>query len=194
MKSRVTDTRTLERLVDQYIRRFAPRRQTEWKRFATMPDLATVIQNAALAHRADGKCEAHQRRVGLARLKPFERSLQQVCDAISGCRTFDDLHTIVSEQRTEGIGPLSVYDTAVRIGAYLGLAPEKVYLHTGTRKGAKALGLDASSEYLESQELPPPLRHLSPDEAEDFFCIYKDAFRGQSAARGCTQRRHGCFS
>jgi hypothetical protein len=178
------DDRKLERLVDQHLRRFALHRRAEQERFAQMPDLATAIRDAALARRADGKCEDHQRRVGLARLGPFEQSLQQARDAIAQCRTFDDLHAIVCEHRTEGVGPLTVYDTAVRVGAYLGLAPEKLYLHTGTRKGARALRLDASSDYLEPNGLPLPRRRLSPDETEDFLCIFKDAFRGRSRSRG----------
>ena len=191
MNSSVTDDHRLERLVGQYLRRFAPRRQAERERFAQMPDLATAIRDAALARRADGKCEDHQRRVGLRRLKPFERALQQARGDIAECQTFDDLHAIVSEHQTEGVGPLTVYDTAVRLGAYLGLAPEKVYLHTGTRKGARALGLEASSDHLEPDHLPLPLRRLAPDETEDFLCIFKDAFRGRLRLRGCIPFRRG---
>jgi hypothetical protein len=185
MKSSVADARKLERLIEQYLCRFAPRRQAEWERFAAMPDLAAAMRDAALARRADGKCEDHQRRVGLSRLEPFEESLQQVCDVIGRCRTFDDLHTIVSERRTEGIGSLTVYDTAVRIGAYLGVAPEKVYLHAGTRKGAKALEMNVTSDYLEPDELLPPLRRLSPDDVENFLCIFKAAFEGRSRSGDC---------
>ena len=70
------------------------------------------------------------------------------------------------------------------IGAYLGVAPEKVYLHTGTRKGAKVLELNVASDCLEPDELPPPLRRLSPDDAENFLCIFKDAFRRHPAMQG----------
>jgi len=34
-------------------------------------------------------------------------------------------------------------DTTLRIGAKLNLFPKKVYLHPGTRRSARALGLDA---------------------------------------------------
>ena len=46
-------------------------------------------------------------------------------------------------------GKLAVYDTACRLGVYLGLGPEVVYLHAGTTKGAKALSLDTNRGYLE---------------------------------------------
>jgi hypothetical protein len=53
-----------------------------------------------------------------------------------------------------GIGELAVYDTALRIGARLGLEPAKVYLHAGTRAGAKALGLAYGGRTIELAELP----------------------------------------
>jgi hypothetical protein len=187
----VIDDRKLERLVDQYQRRFAQHRQAERQRFAGMPDLATAIREAALARRADGKCEVHQRRVGLARLEPFEKSLQATRQAIARCRSFDELHTIVERCRTERVGPLAVYDAAVRIAAYLSLAPDKIYLHTGTRKGAKALGLDTSQGHLNPDQLPRPLRRLSPDEIEDFLCIFKGSFRGRQSSKGCPSRDPG---
>ena len=47
-----------------------------------------------------------------------------------------------------GIGELYVYDTSFRIGAKLNLFPTKVYLHAGTRRGVRALGLDHSADTL----------------------------------------------
>jgi hypothetical protein len=38
-----------------------------------------------------------------------------------------------------------VYDIAHRIGAYLRREPEAVYLHAGTREGARALNLGGES-------------------------------------------------
>lgn len=181
------DDRILKRLIDQYLHRFVQHRQAERGRFASMPSLTMAIRDAALARRADGKCEAHQRRVGLARLDPFEKLLQKSQAAIAKCKCFDDLHAIVARCQTERVGALATYDTAVRIGAYLGLAPDKVYLHTGTRSGAKALGLDVSQDWLDPDDLPAPLQRLSPDEIEDFLCIFKGSFRGGGGPRSCAR-------
>jgi hypothetical protein len=182
------DDRKLERLIDQYLGDFVRHRQAERGRFAGMPNLTTAIRDAALARRADGKCEAHQRRVGLARLEPFEKLLQKSQAAIAKCNCFDDLHDLVARCQSERVGALATYDTAVRIGAYLGLAPDKVYLHTGTRKGAKALGLGVSQGWLDPDELPVPFHRLSPDEIEDFLCIFKGSFGGRLGPRSCTSR------
>ena len=72
-----------------------------------------------------------------------------------------------------GIGALYRYDTAFRIGAYRGLFPTRVYLHAGTRKGARALGLDYRKDALEMSEIPAALRTRKPYEIEDILCIYK---------------------
>jgi hypothetical protein len=70
-----------------------------------------------------------------------------------------------------------VYDTSLRIGAKLGFEPKHVYLHAGTRVGARALGLDTSASYLRASELPAPLRALRPHEIEDALCIFKRQFK-----------------
>ena len=36
------------------------------------------------------------------------------------------------------------------------------------------LGLDSRRETIEMDELPAPIRKLTPREAEDFLCVYKD--------------------
>ena len=71
------------------------------------------------------------------------------------------------------IGELAVYDIAHRVGAYRGLHPEEIYLHAGTREGAKALGLPANRKSLPMSCLPAGLRSLSAEEAEDLLCIYR---------------------
>jgi hypothetical protein len=73
-----------------------------------------------------------------------------------------------------GPGPLFVYDTALRVGARLGLAPRYIFLHAGVRKGAAALGLGRHRNYLDVSDLPPAFRRLEPREIEDCLCVYKD--------------------
>jgi hypothetical protein len=73
---------------------------------------------------------------------------------------------------------LTIYDTALRIGASLGLEPQSVYLHAGTRFGARRLGLDWRAETIPVSALPPPLRKLKPREIEDLLCIFADRLTG----------------
>ena len=76
-----------------------------------------------------------------------------------------------------GLAELYYYDTALRIGASRSLMPKHVYLHRGTRDGARALGLDWRADLLDPRALPKELAVLEPHEIEDFLCIYKDQLK-----------------
>ena len=58
------------------------------------------------------------------------------------------------------------------------LTPERVYLHAGTRIGARKSDLLPRSgdrrEWLESNEIPAPLRDLRPSDVENLLCIYEE--------------------
>jgi hypothetical protein len=97
---------------------------------------------------------------------------------IEECKTFDILFEVIQESVADisGIGELYIYDTAFRIGANLNLRPYKVYLHSGTRKGAQNLLLDYKAKFLELSQLPRELQKLQANEIEDILCIYKDKF------------------
>ena len=83
------------------------------------------------------------------------------------------LYAIVDDAGIKGIRALTIYDTPIRIGAFVKLQPERVYLHAGTKEGAKALGF-YSRETLAVSELPKMFSRLTPAEIEDCLCIYKD--------------------
>ena len=63
---------------------------------------------------------------------------------VSALKSVGDLIDLIERYAADipRFGKLAVYDTACRLGVYLKLAPEVVYLHAGTAKGAKALGRD----------------------------------------------------
>lgn len=77
-----------------------------------------------------------------------------------------------------GIGELAVYDIATRVGAFLGLAPDKVYLHAGTAEGARVFGV-RSKPWLpvEREVFPKPLANLPAADIENLLCIYKARLR-----------------
>jgi hypothetical protein len=54
-------------------------------------------------------------------------------------KNFSEIYDIIDVTKSEKIGEPTVYDTALRIGCYLNKFPEVVYLHSGTRIGAKNL-------------------------------------------------------
>ena len=100
-------------------------------------------------------------------------------EEIKNARDFDDLLLIVTDRLRDvyRTGALYAYDTALRISYYLDLLPTTVYLHAGTKSGAKALGLSLNKPSLAMSELPSALRGRPAHEIEDILCIYKDQFK-----------------
>ena len=154
--------------------------------YASRPSLAKAVELAALAKDDRGKRCSHQRRIPASALSESYARLRRL--RLNRYRSFEQLIEAISRAVSDipRIGPLTIYDTALRIGAYLELEPKEVHLHTGTRDGARALGLGRDSSVLRVSDLPPAFRTLSPGEIEDCLCIYKDELR--QIARGERRR------
>jgi hypothetical protein len=152
------------------------------------PSLYKAIDAACASVKSNGKMYSHQVKVRAGSrealadiLKTSEyRRLRRIGD-------FHALWELIDSLRPWGIGPLTVYDVAVRIGAYLGLEPVMLYLHADARTGllalADALGLPnvivrgyAAADVVESLMLPHELKKLTMDETEDFLCGYRAIF------------------
>jgi hypothetical protein len=118
----------------------------------------------------------HQRRIGRRRLNRLAETLAKEASAIGAVKNFPALLEVVKSAATRvgGIGPLTCYDVARRIGSYRGIAPEVVYLHAGARVGARALGLAVAHGHISVSALPSPLNRLKPAQAENMLCIFKD--------------------
>ena len=149
--------------------------EKELEFFRARHSIESAIHHAATATDEDGCCFDHQFRILRAARPQAEVALTLAKSRLKACKAFHELHTLMDDvlRPIFGLGDLYIYDAALRIGAFLGLSPEFVYLHAGTREGARALGLGRGRAYLEMRELPPPIRALSADEAESFICIYK---------------------
>lgn len=142
-----------------------------------------MIEYAALCKLANGHRHPHSYRRKLEALEESYRRLLAVAGEMRKCSSFEALHDLVELELSgiPDIGPLTVYDSATRIGAHLQLEPERVYLHSGTREGARALGLSARRKKLETAELPVEFGRLTAREMEDCLCIYKDYLGGLRA-------------
>src|SRR5947209_2442729 len=96
-------------------------------------NLSAAIHFAAFAKNNLGKRHPHQYRLKRVDMETFETNLLSNARVIRSAQDFETLLTIVDKSRTKGIGELAIYDTAIRIGSYLNLEPDKIYLHAGTR-------------------------------------------------------------
>jgi hypothetical protein len=107
-----------------------------------------------------------------------EAKLQGIGRKLAKAQDFGALHRMIDEEigGMRGIGALTVYDIAHRIGAHFGKMPELVYLHAGTRVGARVFNINGDS--FDPKVLPKPFARLAPYEIEDCLCIYKGELRG----------------
>lgn len=160
-------------IVRHYKQSFQTNADREMRFFAKRRSLDEVLEYAAYAKLPSGKRHPHQYRLKHASLRMVHQRLRN-CD-LEACETFHELLEMIRDAIVDipGIGELMVYDTAHRIGAFLKLKPERVYLHAGTRKGALALGQGRGSAWLDIGNLPKSFQHLTPAEVEDCLCIYK---------------------
>lgn len=99
---------------------------------------------------------------------------------LATAKSFEEVYELVESIKVTGFGELSNYDTAVRISTYLGFKPTSIYLHAGTRIGAKHLedkGLLPENSLLEAKLpidiFPEPIQELDAIQIENFLCSFK---------------------
>ena len=170
----------LTRRVDNYLRTNARRLDDELAYFRRLR-LQFAVEEAAKAIGPDGKMLSHQHRVGGDSCGDAAKRLLECLSEIEKCKGFDELLTLVRQatQPVTRFGDHAQYDTTLRIAAKLTtpeaiLMPKVVYLHAGTREGARQLGFDTTQEFLTMQEIeqhhPELLRLKEPYHIENFLC------------------------
>jgi hypothetical protein len=162
-------------IVQDYIVNWRRCEDAELEYFSSPPNLRAAIRIAALAISEDKKRHPHQRRIPGETLEHFRRALLRRRNELHSCKTFPQLMQI-SERAAAPLwknSKLTVYDTTLRIGAHLGIRPDRVYLHAGATKGARALGFGGSVPSLKRSQLPKEFHRLKPYEIEHCLCIYK---------------------
>jgi len=156
------------------------------------PTLPVAIDRAVASIRPDGKMHNHQTRVPRDARAELGRTLRANAKSIradirrvsrSGAvDPFDRLHEWVASCSGAGIGPVTTYDVATRIGAHpsLGCEPSSLYLHAGARAGWLALCPDPKrwrgEEKVLRSQMPVELQQLPADEIEDLCCTYRTVY------------------
>jgi hypothetical protein len=187
---------TLDEIVSDYIREYRDDALEEMRFFEIQRSPSAAIRKAALCELPSGKRHPHQHRIPGALLEQVEARLQGIGRKLARAADFVALHRAVDDGigGIKGIGALTVYDIAHRIGAHFKKSPDRVYLHAGTRTGARAFNISGDS--FDPKILPNAFLRLAPSEIEDCLCIYKDELRGAAHVRrnsGCgvaRQQRH----
>jgi hypothetical protein len=108
-------------------------------------------------------------------------ALQAIKHKLAATPDFESVLGLVNDafHDVRGTGEMIVYDVADRIALHLGLKPTRIYLHRGTRAGAKELvpNITSNEAYIEIAKLPAALRKMSARELENALCIYKNELR-----------------
>lgn len=167
-------------IVDKFLRDKAPGEDAYLRFYRIQRSLAAAVEKSAMAELPSGKRFSHQRRIPRSKLLAAKTALMAV--DLSVCSSFDELYDLVATTigPIPGVGELTIYDTAHRLGAYLQLSPRFVYVHAGVRAGLRALKIDHRRQKIAVSELPPAFRRLRPEQAEDCLCIYKRQLRAAS--------------
>jgi hypothetical protein len=167
----------LERIVEHYQKWYRPKSEAELDCFRRQTTLASAVALASVAEDDRGRRFSHQRRLKTPDLARSQRKLLANVASVEQQKSFARLHERLEKLvgHLSGLGELYLYDTGLRIGAKLGLMPQAVYLHAGTRVGATELGIkfEKNQRALFLSEVPAPLRTLAAHEIEDVLCIYK---------------------
>jgi hypothetical protein len=173
--------RNMEAVARHYIQRFRERSAAELRSFKDETSLAAAVRRASVAETPDGHRYSHQRRRRRDALAEAEIRLSTHLLDLETATNFAKLHEVVASavKNIDDIGDLYIYDTALRIGAKRDLEPTRVYLHRGTREGAKALGLEWRRDCLDMFDFPELRKHLEAHEIEDVLCIYERYFTGK---------------
>ena len=142
-------------------------------------NLEIAIELAGLAM-CDGRKMSHQKLIPKPTLAGYAKELLKRKHEIGEVQSFPELLKITASCRIYGIGELAVYDAAFRIGIFLRIEPDAVYLHAGPRIGAENLLkrrlFPSKVKTITKEDLPEAFRDCSYAEIEAILCIYKDCF------------------
>lgn len=193
---------SLEALVRDWRWRTAPGGHLAAKRddvvmlAAQQDSFERAVEVAVKSRRPDGRMHNHQTKVREADRGDFGDRIMGVWGRDwhrfkgSGFDNwYDRLEDIARE--IPGIGAVTTYDVAVRIGAWMGIEPESLYLHAGVRLGWLALeGVPGTcvevgvhdprflrgAKRVRRQWWPEIFRDFKADDFEDFLCTYRGVF------------------
>lgn len=148
----------------------------EWCK--SQSSLINAIKTAALCINHENKRHPHQYRIPQKSLDELFIYLRARKGKIQDSKNFQELFEVVNSLEVFMIGDLTKYDVAHRIGEFLGIYPDKVFIHSGTKIGAERLIGKIMTRTISVSQLPKIFSEseLTCIEIEDILCIYKDKF------------------
>lgn len=164
--------RSWEEVVELYLLEGRNGTDEEIRFYRSQPNLAVVIELASAGTKPNGRRDSHQRWLRDHWIAEIRTELEDVFTDLENCCSFEALFAIV-EGAVKSQRELMVYDTALRIGAFLGLLPRRVYLHRGAKEGASYLGVTGKRSAPRS-DFPAEFQRLKCYELEDCLCFARN--------------------
>jgi hypothetical protein len=119
----------------------------------------------------------HQKRIPNSILNRFTLKLLRKKKEIQLVSNFKSLYLLIDHNKISGIGDLTVYDTALRIGFYLKVYPTKLFVQAGSKIGyMRLVNVSHVSNPVDNGCIPECLRKVKKYHLENFLCIYKECF------------------
>lgn len=174
---------TLDDIVSDWTYRFGKKgknkmlRDTCVEHCISSKSLEEAIDRACDSLRTNGKLHNHQSRVRKKDRDYFAKLIKNEFDSSREyIKDFDALYDMLERIKPKGIGPVTHYDVASRIAAYMKLPINSLYLHAGVRLGWHRLYDRRSPRLLRvpKSELPKALQKIPCDEVEDMLCAYRE--------------------
>lgn len=182
--------KNLDAVVDDWIARFGAKgkwkqeRDTCVQHCMAADSLDEAVMRACASLRTNGKLHNHQSRVRKQDRDYFAVRILKDLALPEVLGNFDDLYDFLNQVKPSGIGPVTVYDVATRIAAYLKLPINSLYLHAGVQVGwnmlhggrGKGSGVQHKGDVarIPKAKLPKALQRLPCDEVEDMLCAYRE--------------------
>jgi hypothetical protein len=175
-------------LVKDYLCHYADKYKSEERWWAESLTWEEALERAWNSCRENGKMHSHQCHVA----DKLPEGLRIALDANVQLDIFTDFHQLyiwVKSITTDvkGLGDTTTYDVAQRLGVWMKIQPELVYLHAGAAKSAKKLGIKGESVPLSI--FPDEIQRLGATHAERFLCKYKDQIAATTIQNGVCNSR-----
>ena len=173
----------LEVLVEDYLCHYEDTYKSEERWWAESLTWEEALKRAWNSLIENGKMHRHQCHVA----DKLPEGLKIALDANvqpNRFKNFDQLYIWVKSITTDvkGLGDTTTYDVAQRLGVWMKMQPELVYLHASAAKGAKKLGIKGESVPLSI--FPDEIQRLGATHAERFLCKYKDQIAATTIQNG----------